>query len=407
MSVESKVEKIRRDFSILETKSHGHPLVYLDSAATSLKPKSVIDRLTRFYSHENANVHRAAHELSAQATENFEAVRQKTKNFIGADNEAEIIFTSGTTSALNLLAQNLTEQLKSGDEIIITEMEHHSNIVPWYLAAEKRGLILKACRVTETGDLDLEHLATLITSKSRILALTYISNVLGTVNPLKKIIQIAKDHKMLTVVDAAQAVAFLPVNVKDLGCDFLTFSAHKMFGPFGVGVLYGRRELLDKMPPFLGGGGMIDEVKLEKITFADVPFRFEAGTPEIPGVIAFGAAIDYLLAIGFETIEKIEIDLRNYFEAQLKSVPGLEFYSRSHVKSGIIAFNLKGTHASDVGSVIDQMGVAVRAGHHCAQILMRRLGVPAVVRASFGIYNNRSDVDRLVGALLKAQEILL
>ncbi len=406
MTLTKYVDKIRADFPILQEKVHGKPLVYLDSAATSLKPKAVVDRLNQFYLLENANVHRAAHDLSAQATENFEATRKKVQNFIGAASESEIVFTSGTTASLNLVAQVLADHhLKAGDEIIITEMEHHSNIVPWYLVAKKKNLVLKACKISSDGELDLNHLKTLMTAKTRVLTLAHISNVLGTINPLKTIIAEAKGKNILTVVDAAQSVAFMPINVKDLDCDFLAFSAHKMFGPFGVGVLFAKKEILENLPPYMGGGGMIDEVKLDKITFADAPFRFEAGTPNIPGVIALGTAVDYLLNIGFEKIEEIELDLRRYFTERLAEIPNLKIYGKSG--SAIIAFNLKGTHASDVASVVDQMGVAVRAGHHCAQLLMKSLGESAVVRASFGIYNNRSDVDALVGALRKAQEILL
>ncbi len=402
------IEKIRSEFPILGTKVHGKSLVYLDSAATSLKPQSVVERLSQFYNFENANVHRAAHELSATATENFERVRALTCKFINASSSSEIIFTSGTTDSVNLLANSLTSSfLKSGDEIILSEMEHHSNIVPWYMAAKKMGLVLKMISVDESGELDLDHLESLITKKTKIISLTYISNVLGTINPIQKICKLAKNKNILTVIDAAQAMAFMRVDVRELDCDFLAFSAHKMMGPFGVGVLYGKSGLLEKMPPFHGGGGMIDEVKIENITFADVPFRFEAGTPNISGVIAFGKAIEFLEAIGFENISKLELDLRSYMDSKLREIKGVKIYGKPKEKAAIISFNIEGVHASDVASVVDQMGVAVRAGHHCAQILMRKLAVHAVVRASFGIYNNKSDVDRMIVAVEKARELLL
>ncbi len=402
------IDKIRNEFPILETKMHGKPLVYLDSAATSLKPKSVVERLSHFYNYENANVHRAAHELSASATENFEKVRKQTGKFINASSDAEIIFSSGTTASINLLANSLTSALlKTGDEIILSEMEHHSNIVPWYMAAKKMGLVLKACRVDESGELDLGHLDSLITKKTKIISVTFISNVLGTINPVKKICKIAKDKNIFTVIDAAQAMAFMKVDVQDLDCDFLVFSAHKMLGPFGVGVLYGKKEVLEKLPPFHGGGGMIDEVAIENITFADVPFCFEAGTPNISGVIAFGKAIEFLEDIGFKNISKLELDLRSYMDAKLREIKNVEIYGKPKEKAAIISFNIRGAHASDVASIVDQMGIAVRAGHHCAQILMRRLAAPAVVRASFGIYNDRSDVDKLIVAVEKARELLL
>lgn len=402
------ITKIRREFPILNTKVHDRELVYLDSAATSLKPKSVVDRLAQFYNYENANVHRAAHELSASATENFENVRKGTARFINAKNDSDIIFTSGTTASINLLANSLGHFfLRSGDEIILSEMEHHSNIVPWYLVAKKMGLVLKTCQVDENGELNLDHLDSLITKKTKIISVTFISNVLGTINPIKKICKLAKDKKIFTVIDAAQAMAFLKVDVQELDCDFLVFSAHKMLGPFGVGVLYGKSELLKEMPPFHGGGGMIDEVKIENITFADVPFRFEAGTPNIAGVIAFGKALEFLEGVGFENISKLELDLRGYMDAKLREIKGIEIYGKPKDKAGIMSFNIKGAHASDVASVVDQMGIAVRAGHHCAQLLMRKLGVPAVVRASFGIYNDKSDVDKLIVAVEKARELLL
>lgn len=402
------ITKIRNEFPILNTIVHDKPLVYLDSAATSLKPKSVVDRLAQFYNYENANVHRAAHELSATATENFENVRKQTQKFINANSDAEIIFTSGTTASLNLLANSLTTQfLTAGDEIILTEMEHHSNIVPWYLAAKRLGLVLKAAHVDDNGEIDLGHLESLITKKTKIISVTYISNVLGTINPIKKICKLAKEKSIFTVVDAAQAMAFMKVDVRDLDCDFLVFSAHKMLGPFAVGVLYGKYDLLEKMPPFHGGGGMIDEVKIDNITFADVPFRFEAGTPNISGVIAFGKAIEFLEEIGFDNISKLELDLRSYMDSKLRELKGIEIYGKPKEKAAIMSFNIIGAHASDVASVVDQMGIAVRAGHHCAQILMRKLKVPAVVRASFGIYNDKSDVDKLIVAVEKARELLL
>lgn len=385
------------------------PLTYLDSAATTLKPRVVIDRVNRHLALQASNVHRGSHWLGDQATEAFEQARVRAGKFIGAESDSEIVFTSGTTDGLNLLAYTLSRvALSAGDEIILTQMEHHSNIVPWQLAARERGFKINFVRVDESGQLDLNHFEQLLSPKVKVVSVVHQSNVLGTVNPVSKIFASAREQGAVCVLDAAQSVAARSLDVTALGCDFLVFSGHKIFAPTGVGVLYGRSEWLKKLPPYRGGGSMVDQVTEAGTTFLEPPHRFEAGTPPIAEVIGLGAALEFVEELGFETIERHERELVTYAHQQLSQLTGLRFIGRGWENgSNVISFVLEGVHHSDVASLLDQQGVAVRAGHHCCQPLMHCFGIPGTVRASFSVYNSSLDVDRLVSALKKAQEMLL
>jgi len=397
----------REDFPILERTVHGKPLVYLDNAATTQKPRTVIEAVERFYSHECANVHRGLHLLSAEATIGFEDVREKVRKFIGAPSVDEIVFTSGTSAAINLVAHSFGRRfVREGDEILITEMEHHSNIVPWQLLCEHSGAKLRVVPINDDGELELDQYEKLLGPRTRIVAVTHTSNALGTRNPLSRIIDAAHAIGVPVLVDAAQAMAHEVVDVSASGCDFLAFSGHKMFGPTGVGVLYGRYELLEAMPPFLGGGEMIEKVSFEGTTFKTPPSRFEPGTPDIAGVIGLGAAVDYLTGVGLDRIERHDADLLAYAHDRLGEVPGLRMIGTAKDRSSILSFNLDKIHSHDVGQWLDGDGVAVRAGHHCAQPVMDRFGVTSTVRASLACYNNREDVDALVRALLKTIEVM-
>ncbi len=408
MNLEQVFAKVRADFPALTQKFHGKELVYLDSAATTLKPQQVVDRIAKFYLYESANVHRGAHSLSDLATTHFENARKGIADFIGSATTEEIVFVRGTTEAINLVAQTYgATQLKSGDQILITEMEHHANIVPWQMVAEKTGAQVIAVKVLDNGELDLEDYKNKLSKKTKIVAFTACSNTLGTVNDAKLLTKLAHEVGAKVLIDGAQIVSQTAVNVQDIGCDFFVFSAHKLFGPFGFGVLYGKREILDQMPPYQGGGSMIAQVTFEKTTYNDVPFRFEAGTPHVEGAIGLHAAIDYVKAIGFNAIHEWEMGILNSATQKLKEIPGLVVVGEAANKGALISFNLKGAHHSDVGQILDQAGVAVRAGHHCTQPLMARWGVPGTVRASFSIYNNHNDVDTLVKAVIKARELLL
>lgn len=396
------IKTIQKDFSVLETKVHGKSLIYLDSAATALKPKSVIESIMKYYSNETASVHRGIHFLSNQATEAFEKSRTIVQNFLGA-NEDEIVFTHGTTESVNIVANGFSQALlKSDDEIILTELEHHSNLVPWQMAAERAGAKIKYLPINEKGELIIEELEKLITNKTKIMSVTAVSNTLGTINPIKEIVKICHAKNVLVMVDAAQAVANMPINVKDWDCDFLAFSGHKIFGPTGVGVLYGKKEFLNKLPPLLGGGAMIDKVTLEKTTYLEAPFRFEAGTPHISGVIGLGTALEYVSNLGFKNIIEHENDLLNYATEQLCDIKKLKIIGTAKSKVAIISFNIEGLHHQDVGSLVDHEGVAIRTGHHCTQPLMTKLGITGTARASFSIYSTKSDVDRLRAAIEKA-----
>ncbi len=399
-------DTIRKDFAIFETKMRGQPLTYLDSAASAQKPRAVIDAISDFYASHYANIHRGVYQLSAEATRRYEAVRTKVARFIGAPDPREVIFVRNATEAINLVARTWGEQeIGSGDEIVLTTMEHHANIVPWQMLAERRGATLRIAAVFDDGVLDVDHLVSLLGPRTRLLAFSAVSNALGTINPVTELTAIARERGITTLVDGAQAVPHRSVDVAALGCDFYAFSGHKVFGPSGAGVLYGRLPLLESMPPFLGGGDMIENVSFEGTTFASVPQKFEAGTPDIASVIGFGAAIDYLEAIGMDRIAAYEHSLLIYATERLMEIPGLRIIGTAKEKAPVISFVLDDVHPHDIGTVLDGEGIAIRTGHHCAQPLMNRMGVPATARASLSFYNTRDDVDRLITALHKTWEL--
>ena len=401
------VENIRKDFPILNQKIRGKQLVFLDSAATSQKPNHVIEAISEYYRTLNANIHRGIYFLSEESTFRYEAVRQQVSDFMGAGEARSIIFTRNTTESINIVAQAWgRKNIKEGDEILITEMEHHSNLVPWQMLAQEKGAELIYIPVTDEGLLDLSQFETLLTKRTKLMALTHVSNVLGTINDIKSITKRAHENGTIVVVDGAQAVPHLPVNVKDLGCDFYAFSAHKMLGPTGVGILYGKPEILESMPPFLGGGEMILEVQKPYSTWKEIPWKFEAGTPNFADVIAFSEAMHYLENIGYENIRKHEQFLTEYALKQLKEIRDIILYGPKAVsqRSGVISFSFTDLHPHDIGTLLDHEGVAIRAGHHCAQVLMRKLGVPATARASFYLYNTKEEIDILVHVLGKARE---
>ena len=397
------IEKIRKDFPILNVKVHGKPLVYLDNAATTQKPKVVIDAITDYYENYNANIHRSIHKLGEEATKAYEEAHRKVADFINADFE-EVIFTKSTTESLNLLAYSLTNQLKPGDEIVISEMEHHSNFVPWQQLALKKNLKLKFIEINKEGLLDENSIKENITNKTKIVSLTHVSNVLGTINNIEEIGKIAHENNALMIVDAAQSVPHMPVDVKKLDCDFLAFSGHKMLGPTGIGVLYGKKELLQKMDPFLYGGDMIKEVTFENTTFNDLPWKFEAGTANIAQAIGLGAAIDYLNKIGMENIESYEKELVRYAYDKLSGIEEIEIYGPKE-RSGLISFNVKNIHAHDTAQILDGEGIAVRAGHHCAMPLASKLGIVASARASFYLYNTQEEINKLFDGIKKVIEV--
>ncbi|HXF05537.1 MAG TPA: cysteine desulfurase [Blastocatellia bacterium] len=408
-SVESRpydVWRIREDFPSLHQKVHGKPLVYLDNAATSQKPRSVIDALVRFYQEDCANIHRGLHALSERATEAYEQARRKVQQFIHAASEREIIFVRGTTEGINLVAQTYgRQQVRAGDEIVISTMEHHSNIVPWQMLCQEKGARLRVVPISDEGEFLLDDYEKLLSERTRLVAVTHISNALGTINPIREIVQIAHRRNIPVLVDGAQAVPHLRVDVQQLDCDFYTFSGHKMYGPTGIGVLYGKLEKLEAMPPYQGGGDMISSVTFEKTTYNRVPHKFEAGTPHIAGAIGLGAAIDYLTSLDLDAVARYEHDLLAYATEAVSSVPGLRIIGTARQKASILSFVLDGIHPHDIGTILDQEGVAIRAGHHCAQPLMERFGVPATARASLALYNTREEVDTLVRALEKVREV--
>jgi cysteine desulfurase/selenocysteine lyase len=400
------VERLRQDFPILSQRVRGKPLVYLDNAATSQKPRRVIDAVSRFYGSENANIHRGVHYLSEQATVAYDAVRGRVARLINAAMPSEIVFTRGTTEGINLVAQSWARgRLHPGDEILITEMEHHSNIVPWHLVASQTGAVVRAVPVTEVGELDLTAFDRLLTDRTRILAVTHVSNALGTINPVRWMVARAREREVVTVVDGAQSMPHLPIDVQSLGCDFFAFSGHKVLGPTGVGVLYGRAERLEAMPPWQGGGDMIETVTLERSTFAPPPARFEAGTPMIAEVIGLGAAMEYLEEVGHAGIGAWEEELLGYATERVRELEGVRLIGTAREKAAVLSFVVEGVHPHDVGAVLDDDGIAIRAGHHCAQPLMRRFGVPATARASFAFYNTRDEVDALVRSLLRVRAV--
>jgi cysteine desulfurase / selenocysteine lyase len=400
------VAAVRRDFPILRQRIHGKPLVYLDNAATTQKPQAVLDALVHYYAEENANVHRGVHSLSGRATDSYEAARETVRRFVNAADAKEIVFPRGTTEAINLVAQTYGRaHVGAGDEIVITEMEHHSNIVPWQILCEEKRAKLRVVPVTDAGELRFDEYERLLNERTKIVAVAHVSNVLGTINPIAEIVRLAQPRGIKVVVDGAQAVAHMPVDVQALGCDFYAFSGHKIFGPTGVGVLYGRKALLESMPVYQGGGGMIGRVTFERTTFADLPYKFEAGTPHIAGAIGLAAALDYLTTIGLERVESYEEALLSYATDALSEVPGLRLMGTAPAKASVLSFVLGDVHPHDVGTILDREGVAVRAGHHCCQPLMARLGVPATARASLALYNTHEDVDALVAALRTVQEV--
>lgn len=400
-------EKIKQDFPIFNQKINDETLVYLDNAATSQIPKFVEEKVRDFNEKERANVHRGVHALGLRATNQYESNRQKVANFIGANNAKEVIFTSGCTDSLNLVAASFGEQnIQAGDEMLVSIMEHHSNLLPWQQLAKRKQAKLNFIEINSDGLLDIENLKSRISSKTKIVALTHVSNVLGTINPIKELTDLAHEKRAIVVVDGAQAVGHFPIDVAELNVDFYAFSGHKMFAPTGIGVLYGKKDLLDKMPPYRLGGEMIANVTREGATWAEVPYKFEAGTPNIAGVIGLGAAIDYLQSLDFELIQKHEQELTSYALEKLKNVSGLTIYGpqKSNGRIGVISFNLKNIHPHDLATALDLNGIEVRAGHHCAQPLMASLDTESTVRASLSIYNTKGDIDKLVSSLHEAKE---
>ncbi|MBI4536365.1 MAG: cysteine desulfurase [candidate division NC10 bacterium] len=399
-------ERIREEFPTLWTKVHGKPLVYLDNAATTQKPRSVIEALTRYYTEENSNVHRGVHLLSQVATQAYESGRTKVRQFVNAAHDREIIFTRGTTEGINLVAQTYGRRaLRAGDEVLISAMEHHSNIVPWQMICEEKGAALKVIPMNDAGELLLEEYRRLLTDRTKLVAVTHVSNALGTVNPIQDVIALAHGRGIPVLVDGAQAVSHMPVDVRELDCDFYAFSGHKLFGPTGIGILYGKAYLLEAMPPYQGGGDMISAVTFEKTIYNTLPYKFEAGTPHIAGVIGLAAAIEYVERVGRNQIAAYEADLLAYGTEILTAVPGLRLIGTARDKAGVLSFVLDGIHAHDVGTILDLEGVAVRAGHHCAMPVMKRFGLPATARASLAFYNTRADLDALAKGLHKVREV--
>lgn len=391
------VEKIREDFPVLHQQVNGHPLVYLDNGASSQMPVQVAERLDHYHRYEHANVHRGIHTLSQKATDAYEAARPKVAAFINAAEEHEIIYTTGTTDSINLVANSYgLTHFSEGDEVILSEMEHHANIVPWQMVAEKTGAVIKVIPVTDSGELDLEAYKKLLNPRTKMVAVVHVSNALGTVNPVKEITDLAHEAGSVVLIDGAQAVPHQKVDVQEIGADFYAFSAHKMFGPTGFGILYGRKNLLDGMPPYRGGGDMIDKVTFEETTYNVPPFRFEAGTPPIAASIGLSEAIDYIGRIGMDQIENHETRVVEYAVEKLRKIDGLRFIGEAEERASVISFVFDHIHASDIGTILDKKGIAVRTGHHCAQPILRRFGVPATTRASFAFYNREDDVDRLV-----------
>lgn len=401
------VEKVRQDFPALHQEVRGKPLAYLDNGASAQKPKVVIDTISQLYAHDYANVHRGVHALAERSTKAFEATREKVRQFINARTTREIIFVRGTTEAINLVAQSYARNnLHKDDEIIITHMEHHSNIVPWQLVCEQTGALLRVVPINDSGELILEEFEKLLGPRTKLVALVHVSNALGTINPVRQIIELAHAQNVPVLLDSAQAVPHLKVDVQQLDCDFYAFSGHKMYGPSGIGVLYGKEALLDAMPPYHGGGEMIKYVTFEKTEYNELPHKFEAGTPNIAGTIGLGAAIDYLTGLDFDAIAAHEHDLLDYATKAASEVPGLRIIGTAAEKASILSFLLEGVHAHDIGTILDHEGIAVRAGHHCTMPLMRRFGVAATTRASFGLYNTREEVDALIAGIHKVKEVI-
>lgn len=400
------VETIRKDFPILHRLVHGEPLVYLDNAATTQKPLAVLNSINTYYREQNANIHRGVHHLSELATFEYEKARGKIKNFLNAAESKEIIFTRGTTDGINLVAHSYgRENFRAGDEVIISAMEHHSNIVPWQMVCEETGAKLRVIPMTDDGELIIEEFEKMLSPKTKFVSVVYVSNSLGTVNPVKRIIELAHQHGAPVLIDGAQAVAHTTVNVRELDCDFFAFSGHKLFGPTGVGALYGKKTILESMHPYQGGGDMIRSVTFEKTTFNDLPYKFEAGTPHISGGIGLGAAIDYLQKIGMDTIGDYERELLEYGTAALQSVSGLTLIGTAKDKASVLSFVLANIHPHDIGTILDREGIAIRTGHHCTQPVMQRFGIPATARASLAFYNTKEEIDLLVKGIEKVKGI--
>ncbi|MDD3132524.1 MAG: cysteine desulfurase [Bacteroidales bacterium] len=402
------VEKIREDFPLLQRTVYNKPLIYLDNAATNQKPRQVLQRLADYYQSENSNIHRGTHKLSIQATTAYEQARQSVARFINAPAAEQIIFTKGTTESINLVATTFGERfVEAGDEVLITHMDHHSNVVPWQLMCGRRGATLRVADITQDGVLDLDDFKRKLTTKTKLVAFAHVSNTLGTINPAKELVKLAHDAGARVLIDGAQAVAHLPVDVQALECDFYCFSAHKIYGPMGDGVLFGKKEILEELPPYQGGGEMISEVTFGKTTFNELPFRFEAGTPNVAGALGLEAALHYIQSVGAEEMHQYENELLLYATEKLSAIPGLTIYGNSPEKTGVVTFNLAGIHSYDAGTLLDKFGIAVRTGHMCTQPLTEFYGVPGFIRASFSMYNTRQEVDALADAIMRSREMLL
>jgi cysteine desulfurase/selenocysteine lyase len=400
------VERIRKDFPILDQQINGHPLAYLDNAASSQHPTAVIEAISQYYQRDHANVHRGVHTLSHRATEAQELARDKVRRFINAGSTDEIIFTRGTTDSINLVAGSLGQAFQAGDEILLTQMEHHSNIVPWQLLAQRTGARLVVAPINRNGELRLDDFEELIGPKTRLITVAHVSNALGTINPVGEIVQLARQRGIPSLLDGAQAVAHLRVDVRELECDFYAFSGHKMCGPTGIGVLYGKRARLESLPPYQGGGEMILTVSFSGTVYNDLPYRFEAGTPHVAGIVGLGAAIDYLTSTGLPAIAEHENDLLQYATAELSAIDGLSIVGTAKRKAAVISFNVDGIHPHDLGTILDHQGVAIRTGHHCAMPVMEFLGLTGTARASFAFYNTRAEVDQLKAGVLLAKSML-
>ena len=401
------IEATRSDFPILSRTIYNHPLVYLDNAATTQKPLCVLDAMREEYLNVNANVHRGVHYLSQQATDLHEAARETVRQFVNAGKTEEIVFTRGTTESINLVVSSFCDaMMREGDEVIVSVMEHHSNIVPWQLQAAKKGIAIRVIPMYDNGELDMEAYSTLFNERTRMVSVAHVSNVLGTVNPVKEITRIAHEHGVPVLIDGAQSTPHFKVDVRDINCDFFAFSGHKMYGPTGVGVLYGKEDWLDRLPPYQGGGEMIESVSFEKTVFERLPFKFEAGTPSVGDVIGLGKAIEFMQCVGMDALAAQEADLLAYAAERLATLPGIRFFGRAPQKTAVLSFLVGDSHPYDVGTLLDQMGIAVRTGHHCTQPVMDRYGIPGTVRASFAVYNTRAEVDTMVSALERIMPML-
>ena len=400
------INKVRADFPILSREVYGKPLVYLDNAATTQKPLCVLDAMREEYLNVNANVHRGVHYLSQQATDLHEAAREKVRQFINARKTEEIVFTRGTTEAINLVASSFCDcQMQQGDEVIVTDMEHHSNIVPWQLQAQRRGIVVRHVSITDEGELDLSSLASQLSSRTKLISVAHVSNVLGTVNPVGEIVKMAHQQGIPVLVDGAQSAPHMAIDVQAMDCDFFAFSGHKMYGPTGIGVLYGKEEWLEKLPPYQGGGEMIDKVSWEKTTFERLPFKFEAGTPDYVATHGLATAIDYLSSVGLDSIKAHEQELTHYCMEQLKTIDGMRIFGEAKEKDAVVSFLVGDIHHLDMGTLLDRLGIAVRTGHHCAQPLMDRLGISGTVRASFALYNTKEEIDVLVAGIRRVSQM--